>query len=342
VLAAAVLAEEKADLVAVGRGMVADAEWPNKVRAGRFDEVRACIACNQGCIGGLLMGQSFTCLVNPEAGREWELTLEPAASPKRVFVAGGGPAGMEAARLAAQRGHDVTLYERASELGGQFRIAALPPRKQEITPYLRYLEGALAASGATIVLGEGLSAAHVEEEKPDVVIVATGSRPLLPPIPGLDGDNVVLAADVLTGVVVTGQRVIVAGAGQVGCETAEFLDKYGKEITLVEMRPEIAPDEFSVPRKWLLRNLEQTRIRTLTATRIVEIREGEVVIEREGERETLTGIDTVVLARGAQSEDGLARELEKRAPELYVIGDAAQPGSALDAIAAGAEIGRQL
>jgi 2,4-dienoyl-CoA reductase-like NADH-dependent reductase (Old Yellow Enzyme family)/thioredoxin reductase len=341
-LAESVIADGKADLVAIGRGLVADADWPNKVREGRWEEIRACIACNQGCIGALVAGMPFTCLVNPEAGREWELALRPAVQAKRVWIAGGGPAGLETARVAALRGHDVTLYERANELGGQFRLASIPPRKQEITPYLHYLGHQVERLGVKIALGAELTASLVGDAQPDAVVIATGSRPKEAAIPGTDGENVVTAHDVLAGNAPTGDRVAVAGGGQVGCETAEFLHRYGKEVTLLEMRPELSPGERSVPRKWRLANLAQTSIRVLVSTRIVEIAGDCVVVERDGKREVLAAFDTVVLALGAEPENRLAAELAGKAAELHVIGDAQQPANALEAIAAGNELGRRL
>jgi 2,4-dienoyl-CoA reductase-like NADH-dependent reductase (Old Yellow Enzyme family)/NADPH-dependent 2,4-dienoyl-CoA reductase/sulfur reductase-like enzyme len=341
-LAEAVIADGKADLVAIGRGLVADPEWARKVRDGRWQEIRSCISCNQGCIGALVSGMSFTCLVNPEAGREWELGFERAPDPKRVLVAGAGPAGLEAARVAASRGHDVTLYERDDALGGQFRLASIPPRKQEIAAYLRYVSRQLEQLGVEVLLGQELTPSLASEARPDAVVVATGCRPLEPALGGNAGADLVTAQEVLAGRARTGERVLVAGGGQLGCETAEFLHEQGRQVSLLEMRPELAVDERSVPRRWLLHNLSRTSVKQLTSTRIVEIHDDGVVVEREGRREVLAGIDTVVLALGAEPENRLARELEGKVAELHVIGDAQQPANALAAIAAGAEVGRRL
>jgi 2,4-dienoyl-CoA reductase-like NADH-dependent reductase (Old Yellow Enzyme family)/thioredoxin reductase len=341
-LAESVIAEGKADLVAVGRGLVADADWTNKVRDGRWQEIRPCISCNQGCIGSMVAGMPFTCLVNPEAGREWELEFEPASPAKRVWIAGGGPAGLETARVAALRGHDVTLFERGDALGGQLLLASIPPRKQEIAPYVRYLTHQLERLGVKIALGAELTASLPGDAQPDAVVVATGSRHSEAVIPGADGENAVTAHDVLAGTAGTGERVVVAGGGQVGCETAEFLYERGKQVTLLEMRPELAPDERSVPRKWRLRNMAQIPLPVLTSTRIVEIDGERVTVERDGAREVLAAVDTVVLALGAEPENRLARELAGKVAEIHVIGDAQQPAGALAAIAAGSEVGRRL
>lgn len=341
-LAESVVATGRADLIALGRALVADPDLPRKLERGAWQEIRPCIACNQGCIGGLLAGFPFTCLVNPEAGRESELRLEPAPRPKRILVAGGGPAGIEAARVAASRGHSVTLFERGSSLGGQFLLAALPPRKEDILPYLRYGEAQLHGLGVTVRRGEALTAAQVAEARPDAVIVATGSEPLVPEIPGIALGHVVTAHDVLLGAATTGQRVVVIGGGQVGCETAEFLDRYAREVTVVEMRAELAPDVAMVPRDALLHGLAQTRVRAMTSTTVVEITAGGVVVERGGVRETLGGVDSVVLAVGVRPVRRLADELGDLDGEVHVIGDARRAGSAMDAVAAGYEVGRRI
>ncbi|MBP1685933.1 MAG: hypothetical protein H6Q33_2076 [Deltaproteobacteria bacterium] len=341
-LAESVLVAGKADLIAVGRGLIADPELPNKLQHGQSEDIRWCIACNQGCFGGLLAGLPFTCLVNPDAGRESEPRPKPAVRPKRVLVAGGGPAGMEAARSAALRGHTVVLYERDQQLGGQFFLASIPPRKQEITPYLRYIERQLGKVGVEVVLGQALTPAVIEAVKPDVIIVATGSEPLIPDVPGMDGAQVVTAHDVLAGKVWTGQRVLVVGGGQVGCETAEFLARYGKQVTIVEMRADIAPEVPMVPRAPLVHGLAQADIQLMTSTKVVEIKADGVVVERDEKREAVRDIDTVVLATGARPVHPIPDAMQPLAPEVYLIGDARSPGSAMDAIAAGTEIGRRV
>ncbi len=341
-LAEAVLGSGRADLIAIGRGLVADPDLPKKLRDGAWRAVRPCISCNQGCIGGLIAGFPFTCLVNPQAGRESEELLVPAARAKRVVVAGGGPAGIEAARVAASRGHAVTLFERSSALGGQLLLAALPPRKEDILPYIRWAEAQLHELGVTVVLGQPLTADRVAEARPDAVVVATGSEPLLPQIPGVELPHVATAHDVLRGIVPAGRRVVVVGGGQVGCETAELLDRYAEQVTIVEMRAELAPDVAQVPRDALLHGLAQTRARAMTATRVVEIAAEGVVVERDGVRETLRGVDRVVVAAGVRPTSELAGELAGAVAELHVIGDARSGASALDAVAAGFEVGRSI
>jgi NADPH-dependent 2,4-dienoyl-CoA reductase/sulfur reductase-like enzyme len=280
--------------------------------------------------------------VNPEVGREREMALRTVSESKRVLVAGGGPAGMVAAGVAALRGHHVTLFERESSLGGQLRVAAVPPMKQEISPYLKYLESQLYKAGVDVRCGQELTASAVLDAQPDCVVVATGGRPLVPKIPGIDSDRVVTAVDVLTGKSVAGRRVLVAGGGMVGCETAESLAEYGKHVTIVEMLPVLASDMVVGPRQLLLDRLKERGVETVTSARVVEITADGAVVEREGQRRTIGGMDTVVLAMGVTSVDELAAQVRDRVPELHVIGDAASPGKALEAIAAGAEVGRQI
>ena len=342
VLAESVLAQGKADLIAIGRGLIADPDLPNKLREGRWEDIRWCIACNQGCIGALTVGSPFTCLVNPGAGREREMEIKPASRSKRVWVVGGGPAGMEAARVAALRGHRVTLYEENDHLGGQFYTASLPPSKQEIAQYLRYMDHQMRRSGVEVVLGRHLTAEEAIEGRPDVLVVATGGRPMVPHIPGVNQQNVVKSADVLVGKVAVGQRVLVAGGGLVGCETALFLFEQGKDVTIVEMLPELAGDLVMVPREALIRRLSEARVNVATSAKIVEFTKGGVVVERRGQREAIEGMDAIVLAMGVVSVNELAGSVGEKIPEVHVIGDAKQPGKALEAIAAGAMVGRQI
>ena len=342
ILAESVLTWGKADLIAIGRGLIADPELPNKLQQGHWDEVRPCLACNQGCIGGMFAGSPFGCMVNPEAGHELEMIIKPALQPKRILVAGGGPAGIEVARTAASRGHKVTLYEKRESLGGQFSIASLPPFKQEFAGYIKYMRDRLERDGVSLEFNRELTIEDIAREKPDTVVVATGGKPLIPGIPGIDGPNVVKASDVLTGSKVAGQNVLVAGGGLVGCETALFLDELGKNVTIVEQLGELASDQIMVPRETLLRKLSETDVSVVTSSRIVEIITDGVIIEQRGNQEKISGIDTIVLALGVESVNELAASIKNLISEVYVIGDAEKPGKALDAILAGARIGRQI
>ena len=236
-----VLVSGKADVIAVARGLLADPELPNKASRGDFKGIRRCIACNVCIDGDPTPVSPITCTVNPEAGREREMVMVPATRRKKVMVIGGGLAGLEAARVAAARGHKVTLYEENADLGGQWLLASKPPHKQDHMLLLGYMVGQLDKLGVERKRGVKVTAAMVEETRPDVVLVATGAKPLVPPIPGVEREEVVTAWDVLGGREV-GRRVLVVGGGLTGLETAEFLAEQGKEVVVVEMLKRVGAD----------------------------------------------------------------------------------------------------
>ena len=341
VVAESVIDQGKADLVAIGRGLLADPELPNKAAAGQFEDIRWCIACNY-CVQSLMTGMSLKCVVNPEVGKGREFAITPAPKAQKVLVVGGGPAGMEAARVAALRGHQVTLYEREPELGGQFRLASIPPQKQEIAPAIKYFSRALEKAGVKVVLGQEATSSVVDELKPEAVVVATGGMPIIPDMPGTGRENMVTAWDVLAGKAATGKKVVVAGGGMVGCETAEFLAEYGKEVTIVEMLPELASDAI-IGRKDLLANrLDELGVNGITSATIKAFTADGMTVTRNGKEEGIVGMETVVLAMGVSSAHQLAEEIKDKVSELYVIGDAENPATAFEAFAAGAEVGRKI
>jgi 2,4-dienoyl-CoA reductase-like NADH-dependent reductase (Old Yellow Enzyme family)/thioredoxin reductase len=338
-----ILRQGKADLVAMGRALIADPDLPNKAAQGRFDDIRYCIYCNT-CIDKLNSLPGYVrCAINAEAGRESEMPIIPTERPKKVLVAGGGPAGLEAARVAALRGHKVTLYEKDDRLGGQFRIASLPPMKQELTMTIKYLSTQVRKAGVRVEMGKKVTPSLVRQLKPDVVIVATGGVPLIPEdIPGANLERVVTAIDVLTERVRTGQRVAILGGGMVGCETAEFLSQRGKDVTIVEMLADIALDIGMYNRPYLMERLAQWGVKAITGAQVKEITDDGVVVEKEGRRETISGFDTVILAMGVKPVNKLADQLKGKVAEVYVIGDAAEPRRVVDAISEGAEIARKI
>ena len=336
-----ILKQGKADLLAMGRALIADPDLPNKAAEGRFDDIRYCIYCNT-CIHSM-MTAATRCAINAEAGRESEMPIIPAKRPKKVLVAGGGPAGLEAARVAALRGHKVTLYEKGDKLGGQFRIACLPPMKQEFTMAIKYLSTQVRKAGVKVEMGKKVTPSLVGRLKPDVVIVATGGVPLIPEdIPGANMERVVTAHDVLTEKVRPGQRVAILGGGMVGCETAEFLGQRGKDVTIIEMLDDIALDIGMFSRPYLMERLAQWGVKAITGAQVKKITDDGVVVEKEGRRETISGIDTVILAMGVRPVNRLAKQLKGKVAEVYVIGDASQPRMVVDAISEGAEIARKI
>ena len=323
-----ILQQGKADLITLGRALLADPEFPKKAQGGRVEDIRPCIACLQGCLDHLYQGLPITCMVNPQAGLEDELKIKPAEKRKKVLIIGGGPGGMEAARVAALRGHDVTLVEQKGHLGGQFHLASLPPGKEEIKVFLQYLGGQLKKLGVKIFLNQEMSPEKVAQIDAEVIILASGGTPQKPQIPGVERENVLTAWEALMNPEKVGEKVLVVGAGAVGAETAEFLADRGREVTLIEMAKEIALDEQRVNRKLLLRRLGEkwVKIRILTkATAVipqgVEVEGGEILLA-----------DTVILATGVQPNKSLEEGLKKLKIEFFSIGDCTSPRKAIDAI----------
>jgi 2,4-dienoyl-CoA reductase-like NADH-dependent reductase (Old Yellow Enzyme family)/thioredoxin reductase len=333
IMAEKIIQEGKADLVAMGRAMLADPELVKKVSKGKVEEVRKCIGCNQGCIDRLFQDIDITCLVNAVTGHETEFDLETKVeNKKKVLVIGGGPGGLEAARVAALRGHEVVLYEKDAELGGQLKIASVPPYKEEINDLTTYLINQVKKNGVVIETSKEADAEKIREIKPDVVIVATGSEPIIPEIPGVEQKKVVTAHEVLKCSASVGQKVVIIGGGMVGCETAEFLADQGKQVTVVEMLDDIAVDVGALTRALLLERMAEKKIMILTKSKAREITTEGVITEREGGKEEVIHADTVVLAVGSKPKNDLLKLLEETGIPTYAIGDCVKPRKIIDAI----------
>jgi 2,4-dienoyl-CoA reductase-like NADH-dependent reductase (Old Yellow Enzyme family)/thioredoxin reductase len=334
-----ILAEGKADLVAIGKGLLADANLPIKSAAGRLEDITPCIicmACRDDLRSPAILG--IRCQVNAALGKEEEYQISPAKKAKKIMVIGGGPAGMEAARVAALRGHQVVLYEKRSQLGGQLIQAAIPPHKDRIEPLIRYFQTQLKKLGVRIELGKEATAHTVEEIKPEVVVCATGIRATVPEIPGLSQVHVVQAGDVLEGKVEVGKRVVVMGGESVGCETAEFLAEKGKTVTVTRRGPEMALKVETVLRPFFLGRLREKGVTLLTGIRYTEITpEGLVVTTKDGQRRVIEA-DTIVLAAGSTPDKALYEEIKGRVPEVYLAGDCLEPRKIREAIGDGCRI----
>lgn len=331
-LAEAVLLSGKADLIGMGRASLADPDFPKKVQEGHLDDIRYCIGCVQGCIGGNMRGENCHCLVNPELDREFQLKITPAKTKKKVLIAGGGVAGCEAAIVAAQRGHQVILCEKTDRLGGTWLIAALPPHKSELLTFVGWQKHELEKLGVEIRYETEVTKELIEAVKPDAVIVTTGCKPFIPSIPGCELPHVVQANDILQQNFRAGKNVVVMGGGSVGVETAEFLSWYGSRVTIVEMLEDILNgcerETMLVHRK----NVKEQQMEVHTGAKVCEIGENTVTIEKKGKKIVLEDIDTVVVAAGSRSVNTLEEVVTQMGIPVIVAGDSKKVRNGLHAV----------
>ena len=341
--AAKIIKEGKADFVVMGRGLLADPEWPKKAMEGRYDDIRECIACNQGCIDNIHRMKPFTCLQNPVIGREKEFEIRKAEKPKKVAVIGGGPAGLESARVAALRGHDVTLYEKETGVGGQVRTGRVPPNRGDLGKVTDYLARQVRKLGIKLELGKNVTKETVKNIDAEVIVLATGAVPLVPDIEGVDMRHVVYAVDVLDRKASVGKRVVVIGAGLVGLEVADYLVEQGGDITLLEMLPTTPPDIGNANRIYFETKFAENGIETHFGAEVERIEEDGIIYTQKGWTRKLMGIDTVVLATGAVAENSLEKILrnEKRF-SVFAVGDCVKARNAMEAIYEGSRIGREI
>lgn len=340
-IAEEIVASGRADMVSIGRQSIADPHFPNKVLTGKLDEIIPCIGCHQGCSGEMSRGKCITCVVNPLAGANTSRVPVRTQTPKRVLVAGAGPAGMECAWTLARRGHQVDLYEKQEVAGGQFRYAAFPPCKGDLAKMLYFYQNMCKKSGVRLHLNTEVGEELIREEKPDAVVLATGGIPLHPPIPGIHDypERIVDAVDVLGGNVLPKGKILIAGGGEVGIETAEYLGEYGRDVTVIEMRKEIGADvEYAVSLN-LKRRLKEYGTKFLTGAVIKEFRPDGAVYEKDGETAVLDGFDSIVLALGSRAYNPLEETARKYCSQVWVIGDAKRAGQVLKATAEALEAG---
>ena len=327
-MAERVIESGMADMVAVGRPLLADPDWGTKIAAGKACDIRRCISCNKGCTDAIQNRQFLSCVLNAENGYENTRSIQPAAQKKKIAVLGGGPAGLEAARVAALRGHDVTLFEKTTTLGGQLNIACVPPRKEELRRAAQDLIHAVCNAGVHLCMGQTRTAEQLKDAGFEAVINAVGAHSAAPRIPGIDSVNVADAWKVLAGEQQVYGTVAVIGGGMVGCETAEYLAARGCKVSVIEMMDKIAAGESTTILPTLLENYKTYGVEQYPSHKVKEFRMDAVVCENKDGAEVTIPCDYIVLAMGARSNEFDAAALEAASIPVYSIGDAA--GKAAD------------
>lgn len=327
-MAERVIESGMADMVAMGRPLLADPDWGTKIAAGKACDIRRCISCNKGCTDAIQNRQFLSCVLNAENGYENTRSIQPAAQKKKIAVLGGGPAGLEAARVAALRGHDVTLFEKTTTLGGQLNIACVPPRKEEMRRAAQDLIHAVCNAGVHLCMGQTRTAEQLKDAGFEAVINAVGAHSAAPRIPGIDSVNVADAWKVLAGEQQGYGTVAVIGGGMVGCETAEYLAARGCKVSVIEMMDKIAAGESTTILPTLLENYKTYGVEQYPSHKVKEFRMDAVVCENKDGAEVTIPCDYIVLAMGARSNEFDAAALEAASIPVYSIGDAA--GKAAD------------
>ncbi len=333
-----ILQMKSADLIAMGRALIADPELPRKTKAG--GDVRPCIGCNQGCIDRLYKGLAISCLVNARAGREFQIpSLGKAPVSKRIAVIGGGPGGLEFARVASERGHKVTLYEKRRELGGRFRIASLPPKRGEINEFFEYLIRSIRSLGVKIEMGVSVKPEDLAKgDDFDEVVAAVGGVPIPFPMAEMPS-HVSYAEDFLQRKAPLGAKIVVIGGGMVGCETAEWIAENGGQATLLEQLPEIAGDMESRTRKLMLARLDSNRVEILCHAVVERVEKDKVIYRQGGLSFEIGGVDHIVLALGYRAND-----FNPQTPcgKIHRIGDCLRPRMAIEAVHEGFLLGIEI
>jgi 2,4-dienoyl-CoA reductase-like NADH-dependent reductase (Old Yellow Enzyme family)/thioredoxin reductase len=341
ILANEIIEQDKADLVCIGRGLLADPEMPNKAREGRLDEIRTCIACNT-CMQSIFKRGRIECLVNPMLGREKEMAFIPTDKPKKVMVIGGGPGGLNVAWVAAKRGHTVHVYEKRSELGGQLIPGSAPGHKAELRSLIRFQKKQAELFGVQCHLNHEARVEDIQTVQPDVVVLATGSLPALPPVAGIDHDIVLTYEDVLDGGSPAYKSVVVIGGGPTGLEMALYLAEYGCVVTVVEMLPKIGSGLEAMTKKIILNRLKKLHVTILTDTRLLKINENGVAVADKDHDQQFIEADKVVIAIGTRPDTRLFNSIKSLGYQIFQVGDCLETRNAKEAIYESAVLGRRI
>ena len=340
-----ILTQGKSDFISFARALHADPEFPRKAQEGRPEDICMCVGCMQGCIDMLGTGAPIFCAVNSSVGKEGPYEIKSAPRKKKVMVIGGGPGGMEAARIAALRGHEVSLYEKEDVLGGQVRWAAKPPFRGEYEQVIRYLSHQIKKTGVAVHLCQEVDKGSVYEQKPDVVIVATGAYPYKGNFPGRNKPHVCTYLDILSGSVEPGKKVAIIGGDKIACEVAEFIVEMGSEVIVADPNDAFCQDCGQKIRWMIMERLEsEEKVEMRPRTTLERIDDTSITLQKDGVIEQIDGIDTVVLCVGKVTENRLADQLKADAtiPELYMVGDCIRPRKITEAIAEGAAVGHRI